>query len=141
MIKRILIATDFSPMTRRAEEYAMSVAKALGSKVTVLHAIEPVEGAEGDKALDAFIEARKDRARADCDAVVARFTEAGVEAESRIELGKRWKTISDLAADNAFDLVVLGSHKIHDGNKVYLSTTTHKVFFSADVPLLVVPSN
>ena len=141
MINRILFATDFSPMTRRAEQYALSFAKAQGAKVTILHAIEPVEGAEDDSALNAFFDARKDRAAADCELVVARFKEAGVDAEARIELGKRWKTISDLSADNAYDLVVLGSHKIHDGNKVYVSTTTHKVFFSADVPLLVVPSN
>lgn len=140
MINRILVATDFSPMTRRAEDYAMTVAKAVGAKVTVLHAIEPVEGGAGDKSLDAFLEARKDKALADCQAVAARFKEAGVDAEARVELGKRWKTIADLSANHAFDLVVLGSNKIHDGNKVYLSTTTHKVFFSVDVPLLVVPS-
>lgn len=139
MIKRILFASDFSTITERAQEYALQIAKPLGAHVTLIHTIEPIEGASDDSYVAKLQESRERAARVRADEVLALFTDAEVECDVRVEVGKRWKTIVDAANTGEFDLVILGSHKIHEDDKVYLGTTTHKVFFAVDVPLLVVP--
>jgi hypothetical protein len=48
VIKRILFASDFSTITERAQEYAMELAKGTGAHVTLIHSIEPIEGAADD---------------------------------------------------------------------------------------------
>jgi nucleotide-binding universal stress UspA family protein len=139
VIKRILFASDFSTITERAQQYAVELARALGARVTLIHTIEPIEGATDDSYVAKLQESREHAARAKADEVLALFTKAKIEGDVRVGVGKRWKTIVDAANSGEFDLVILGSHKIHEDDKVYLGTTTHKVFFAVDVPLLVVP--
>jgi len=135
VIKTVLFATDFTSITDRAKSYALQIAKSMGAKVTLIHAIEDIDDATEE--VQGFLKARMDGARAKAEVVAKDFVAEGVECDVKVELGKRWKVVVDAAG--SYDLVVLGSHKIHDGDKVYLGTTTHKVFFAADVPLLVVP--
>ncbi len=139
MIERILFASDFSEITNRAEEYTIELARTTGARVTLIHSIEPVDGVTDDEYMNKLIDTRKRDARRKGEATAEKFRAADIDSELRIEVGKRWKTIVDAASEGEYDLVILGSHKIHDDDKVYLGTTTHKVFFSVDVPLLVVP--
>ncbi len=138
MIKTILFASDFTSITERAEEYVRDIAKSMSAKVTLIHAIEPIDGANDD--VKGFLEGRKANAAEKAKTLAERLEKEGIECEILVELGKRWKVIVDTATERNFDLVVLGSHKVRDGDKVYLGTTTHKVFFAVDVPLLVVPT-
>ena len=141
MIKRILFASDFSRISRRAEEYTVSIASATGASVTILHAIEPIEGAEDeDASFRGFFDGLRKKAELNGDKVAARLRDAGVHCDIHVETGKRWQVIVEQARTHQFDMLVLGHHAIQDGNKVYIGTTTHKVFFSVDVPLLVVPA-
>ncbi|ACY15846.1 universal stress protein [Haliangium ochraceum] len=140
MIKTILFASDFSNLTDRAQSYALDLARATGAKVTLIHSVEPIEGAGDDEYVAKLLEGRVQDARSKSQSVVAAFEEAEIACDVRVEVGKRWKAIVDAASSGDYDLVVLGSHKINDGDKVYLGTTTHKVFFATEVPLLVVPS-
>ncbi len=139
MIGTILFASDFTGITSNAEGYTLEIAKATKAKVTLLHAVEPIADSEGNAGVQKFLDEKKAEAQKNADALAGRFGKEGIECETRVVIGKRWKSIVDTANAGKFDLVILGSHKIHDGDKVYLGTTTHKVFFAADVPLLVVP--
>jgi nucleotide-binding universal stress UspA family protein len=140
LIKRILFATDFSKITERAEEYAIDIAKATGARVDILHAIEPVKGVKkGDKVFEKFFADLEKTAKAKAAKLIESFEEAGVECDVRVEIGKRSEVIIEQGAAGNYDLLILGSHVVHDGGKVYVGTTTHKVFFGADIPLMVVP--
>ena len=139
MITRVLFASDFSTITKRAQEYTLEIARAMGAGVTLIHSIEPIEGAIDDSYVAKLLASRKQGAENQAKDVVKAFEDAGVDCKVRIEVGRRWKTIVDAARSGDYDLVILGSHKIHEEDKVYLGTTTHKVFFAVDVPLLVVP--
>ena len=47
-IQKILVPTDFSDFSKKALKYAVSVAKQLGAKITLLHVIElPIAYPEG----------------------------------------------------------------------------------------------
>ena len=61
-----------------------------------------------------------------------------IECELRIEMDKRWQAVVQTADAEDVDLIVLGGHAIHEDGKVYLGTTSHKVFFSTNRPLMVV---
>ena len=140
MIKKILFASDFTGITNRAEGYALSIAKSMGAEVTILHAVEPIADSTSDSAVEKFLDTKKRNAEAEAEKLADEFRKEGVTAKVHVEIDKRWKSIVDTSKEGDFDLVILGSHKIHDGDKVYLGTTTHKVFFAADLPLLVVPA-
>ena len=141
MIQRILFATDFSPISDRAESYVVQIAKPLGARVIVLHAIEPIGGEEPgtDRQFDAFLRTLKEKAHARAKGLIERLAGEGIAAELRVEITKRWQAVVSVAAQENVDLVVMGSHAIQEDGKVYMGTTSHKVFFSTDKPLLVVP--
>ena len=139
MIKNILFATDFTAITARAKDYAANVAKAMGAKMTLIHAIEPIDDATDE--VQGFLESRRASAENKASALAKELAEQGIECDIKVEIGKRWQVVVTTATEGKYDLVVLGSHKIRDGEKVYLGSTTHKVFFGSDVPLLVVPSS
>lgn len=142
MIRHILFATDFSPISTRAEEYVTQIAKGDDLRVILLHAIEPIAGMtedeEGDH-LQRFMTNLKTKAKAKAKVLVERFSEQGIETEVVVEIKARWKAIIDCAESENVDLIVIGSHAIQEDGKMYIGTTSHKVFFSTDKPLMVVP--
>jgi nucleotide-binding universal stress UspA family protein len=140
VIKRILLSTDLTTISRRAEEYGLEIARATGAEVHLLHVIEPIEGAtDEDEHIANFIKSQTSKARVKADKLAAEFAAADVTCEIKIEPGRRGDVILQLATDSDYDLAILGSHMMRDGAKVYVGTTTHKVFFQATFPLLVVP--
>ena len=139
MIKNILFATDFTAITDGAKKYAASIAKAMGAKLTIIHAIEPIDDATDE--VKGFLESRKAGAESKAQALADELASEGIECAIKVDIGKRWQVVVETATQDSFDLIVLGSHKIRDGAKVYLGSTTHKVFFGSDIPLMVVPSH
>ena len=139
MIDKILFASDFAQSASTAEQHLVHFARASSAKVTVIHAVEPIEGSGDDAAVGRFIERKQATARKQAETVVARLQGEGLEADVAVPIGKRWKAIIDHAKQGEYDLVVIGAHAVKDGDKVYMGTTTQKVFFAADMPLLVVP--
>lgn len=139
VLDKILFASDSTHATNPAEAYTVHLARTSSAKVTVLHAVEPIEGAGDDSAVERFVERKAIAARKGAEVVAERMRSEGVEVDVQITIGKRWKVILDHAKAGEYDLVVLGAHAVKDGEKVYMGTTTQKVFFAADMPLLVVP--
>lgn len=140
MIKKILLASDFTTTVTNAENYTLDFARVNKAQITVLHAIEPVANAEGDAGVSRFLEHQRATALKQAENVATRFRDEGLECNVEVLIGERWRSIVDHARAGDYDLVVLGSHNIHDSDKVYMGTTTQKVFFAADLPLLIVPA-
>jgi nucleotide-binding universal stress UspA family protein len=143
MIERILFATDFSRISDRAESYVTQIAAGTGARVLVLHAIEPIGGHDEDDEPEletvAYMAKLEARATEKAAEVVERLRAAGVDGEFAVRVDKRWKAVTDVADAEPIDLIVVGSHRVREGEKIYLGTTSHKVFFATDKPLLVVP--
>ena len=140
VIETILFASDFAPTMSKAERYAIDFARANSASITVIHVVEPIEGASEEAALTRFVARKQETARRQAETVAERIRGEKIEADVAVPIGKRWKAIIDHAKAGGYGLVVLGSHTVADGDKVYVGTTTQKVFFAADMPLLVVPS-
>ncbi|MFN7972615.1 MAG: universal stress protein [Acidobacteriota bacterium] len=137
MISRILLATDFSPSSRRAERTALDLAKAMGASVVVLHAIEPIDP-DGDQApFQGFYASLGRKAEDLMKEITGRFVGAGARCDGRITVARRWRAILDAAEAEGADLIVLGGRQQFGAGHVDMGTTSHKVFLASAVPLLV----
>jgi len=138
---RILFAKDFSPISDRAESYACQFAAGCNARVVILHAIEPIAGMEegADDHLTKFLDNLRSKAETRAVEVVNRFRDRDVDCDVVIQVKPRWKAVVDVAAQENADLIVVGSHAIQEDGKMYIGTTSHKVFFSTDRPIMVVP--
>lgn len=144
-VDRILLATDFSRWTSSAVEYAFEMARCFDAEVLMVHGIEPISDAAVDEEeeggnFDDFYEELVEKARDNLEDMVARAEQMDVKARFHIEIGQRWRLILDHADTEDVDLIVMGRRSRADQRDLSLGTTSQKVFFGTDRPVLTVPS-
>jgi nucleotide-binding universal stress UspA family protein len=143
-IRRILVATDFSEYSRRAMEYALSLAERMGASVDVLHAWEPpphleaeslvmVSGDSGTP-LESFGLAQAGRLlHAWCE----RYQSNGIPLQVHLERGPAADTILHFA-NRGYDLVVMGTHGRTGLARLFMGSVAQKVVARATCPVLTV---
>ena len=145
-IHKILIPTDFSPLAKGAFTYGLHVAQALGAEVEVLHVYR---GDFGVPVPEVMAYQMLDSRRQHAENLLKAFVEGTSEAEQalqaevklslRCEMGLAVDTILELAEDENFDLIIMGTKGEHNfAEKVFGSITTN-VLRSAQIPVLAVP--
>ncbi len=97
--KRLLVAHDGSPLSRRALQLALELAKLFGASLT---ALAVVEGAPNDAPVPASIRQLQ-------EAVVEQARAADVELEVATRGGHAAQAIVDLARQGNFDLILAGA--------------------------------
>ena len=138
MYHKILVAIGLGDMSDSVLEYAIALARPAGGTCHLLHAIEPIEGADDDPEISAFYESLGQRASERLAELETRCTAAGLSCEATVRVGRRWKQIVETAATWDADVIVVGSRpKLQDG-RPHLGSTSHQVFFAAQCPVLVV---
>jgi len=64
-IKKILVPIDFSPMSKKAFQYAVRFAEEFGCEIVLLHVVEPMTAIAGTPlAVDIFAQPEEDTAAA-----------------------------------------------------------------------------
>jgi universal stress protein E len=140
-IKRILAATDFSPLGNAAVERAAMLAAGHNAALRVVHAF-PKPGvlealvAAGD-GLPARLQAA---AREHLDQLIRRAAAASVAAtiEAEVVEGKASQVIATAAAGFSPDLVVIGAHARGSVRQFFLGGTASRVLSRSRAPVLVV---
>lgn len=139
MIKKIAFATDFSKYSSSARDYALEIAKGLGCKVYVVHAIEPIHYEEDDEEIKEFyrnIELEVDKKIGQEQLF---FADNGVQTSTDTVIGTSWKVINTYAKEKEIDLIVMGSHGLKtDKEDIVIGTTSHKVVLTSPCPVLIV---
>jgi nucleotide-binding universal stress UspA family protein len=99
--QHILCAIDLGPQSCKTLEWATSMQKEFGARLTVLHvmSVSPAAG-EGDRAREMELSIREDLAR-----VQQRF---GTQAELVVEAGDPPKVVCEIADRTKADLLVIG---------------------------------
>lgn len=155
-IGRILFASDLSENSITAGLHAVSLARATGAKMNLLHVHEPMsddarvtielfmlnEGGRGDalKRRREMIE----RVLAERQAIFWRRLEEcepGLRRQDydvEIVEGYPAETILRRARELGCDLIVLGAHN-HGLTQTFLGTVAKRVLRRADIPTLIVP--
>ena len=139
---RILAPTDFSPPSDRALEYARRLAAQCGAALHVLHVLE--EGVDtASFGSEVFVpdspEVRAARLKEAQDKLAHRSGSGDHErphATTEVVVGSTARTISRYAADNNYDLIVMGTHGRTGLAHLVMGSVAEHVVRTAPCPVL-----
>lgn len=157
-IDTILYATDLSPHSPRVFRHAMSLAQQYGSKIIIVHAMEPlspfaksmvdlyVSKEQNEKlhaeAMEKMQDIIRERLELFCKDELCTDPEGRDRVKEILILeGRPSEVILREAARLKPDLIVLGSHGHTAVGEILLGTTAHRVMQRSPVPVLLVRLN
>lgn len=146
MYKHILLPTDGSALSEKANVHAIGLAQALNARLTVFHAspeyptpvvaegivLEPISLAE--------YEARaREQAQNILEPVKRRAEAAGVRCDTLHKIAPiPWEAILDAARTVGADVIAMASHGRRGFAALILGSETQRVLMHADRPVIVV---
>ena len=145
MYKRILVATDGSPLSKKAVRSAIELASSLGADLVALYVVPryPVSYFEGGITISAQDVARtekqwSDKGQAVVDAVQTTAQAAGVKTKAVVAQSDLVaESIMSAAKKHKCDLVVMASHGRKGIKRLLLGSETQHVLTHSTVPVLV----
>lgn len=143
MYRHILIPTDGSALSEMAIRHGLTLARAVGARVTVLtvslpfrsFAIDPVMVSDSPVRYEQECEALAEKALgiARTEAAVA-----GVSCETRhMTRAQPYQAIVELAQTQGCDLICMASHGRKGVSALVLGSETNKVLTHSKIPVLV----
>ena len=137
----LLCPIDRSPVSRRAFDYAVTLARWTGARLTVLEVIDvtPPVSATPIPELLLIPDEIREGVRQELDDLIGPALAAGVDADVRIEDGRVAQRILQTAQDTAADLVVMGTHGRSGVERLVLGSIAEKIVRQATCPVLTVP--
>ena len=143
MFKNILIATDGSELASKALHNGLTLAKALGAKITAMTVTEPwLAVAPGEMAIAFPIEdyekAVKENAGHILRSASALAAELGVTCETRhVKDTFPADGILEAARAERADLIVMASHGRRGLSRLFLGSQANRVVTQSTIPVLV----
>ncbi|HKU32744.1 MAG TPA: universal stress protein [Candidatus Nitrosotalea sp.] len=146
-ISKILLAIDKSGYKDKATAYAITLAKALGAEVTVVHVIGKSSfGATGDVLgyyrggkLKAYQDAMKRNAEKLLNGAVKWGEENGISMQSEVLVdSSAEKAIIDYAKKHKMDLIVIGTKGMTGIEKFLMGSVANHVVTYAHCPVLAI---
>jgi nucleotide-binding universal stress UspA family protein len=143
--RRILVATDLSPASRPAVDYALELARAWRAELVILHVVAPPAPLGTDAMVFPRVyEELEAQMRSDGERRLRRLLKlcraAKVPATAVLARGVPDRQILRSAASRRADLLVLGTHGRTGLARVFLGSVASRVAASAACPVLTVPS-
>jgi nucleotide-binding universal stress UspA family protein len=136
--KNVLVATDFSPASERAVEWALAIARRNGSQVTLVHALAP----EVREFVPMDSPPELDRARIEAQRQMQKLADAaadkGIACQTRIERGRAGGVVASFIQREDADLIVVGTHGRGGVKKVVMGSVAEEVLRQAKCPVLTV---
>jgi len=140
-ISRILVATDFSPESQNALQYALALARRLESKLYITH-VTPQEiiGGVSDSwaAWPPLVETASQTAQVNMAQLDQDDKLKCLAHESIIRSGDPGDVISQIVSDRNVDLIVMAPHRRSGMSLFITGSTTEKVIRHSTCPVLAV---
>lgn len=137
--KNILLATDFSPASKRALEYAASLARRYGSTIFLTHVIALDDYPLVSPEYSAYeIQKMHAEAKLGFREILKSGQMTELDYKVLIPEGKLWPSIEPLIKGYAIDLLVVGTHGIGAVQKMLIGSGAEEIFRKARVPVLTV---
>ena len=144
--KHILVTTDFSEVSKAAFDFAAYQAKMEGSKITLLHVIEPfslppelqrvIWNPEGVRKMEEeYLEGSKQHL---WEFARKYFHGQDVETVSQVSSHPPAAEICNYAKENNCDLIVMAGHGRGAVGRFFLGSVVQKVLCDAHCPVLVI---
>ncbi|MBK5283696.1 MAG: universal stress protein [Nitrospiraceae bacterium] len=139
MIKRILLATDFSRWARRAEDYACALACSWKASLTVLSVAEFPPGLNPDYSVNQlYLGDLLTHASSQLVDLKSRAERRGIAVTTRVATGIPSEEVITVAKAEDSDLLVLGTRGKTGLAHVLLGSTAERVIRGAPCPVLTV---
>lgn len=138
MFRRILLATDGSPVVEREVLYAEHLARVEPAEIIVVHAYEPPARYADYAGYEQLLEQYHVVARALVEDTVNELREDGVQARGEQRIGPAAEAIISAAHEHDVDLIVMGMRG--SGNlREILGSVSAQVLRHARCPVLQIP--
>ena len=143
MYEKILIATDGSEPSRKAEAHGLSLAKILGAAVTILYVAEithypRVAPGSAPEVAEERIKIHKKTGAEIVGKVVEKGKEMGVEVYPVVVVGHPANEI--IEHTKGHDIVVMGTLGLSGLSHLLMGSVAEKVVRHAPIPVLVIRS-
>jgi nucleotide-binding universal stress UspA family protein len=144
MFRRILVPTDFSAPSDAALDYARQLAEKVGASVHLLHIVEesfvtgPLASEMGVGESGRTIAALMKDAQTRLSHRVTADDRAHRRMTSEVVGGSSASTIVDYAAENGFDLIVMGTHGRRGMAHLMMGSVAERVVRTAPCPVMTV---
>ncbi len=145
-MKRILVPTDFSASADAALEVAITLAKQYDAQVTLLHTVYTAYGADiriTDSSVHIDTLYDTERLRAEINALQILCKQRVDKAEYallsyRVASGKVVVTTTDIAQNENYDLIVMGTRGDSHDDEWFVGSNAEKIVRTAHCPVLSV---
>ena len=144
-IRKILCPTDFSESSKVGLEVAVSLAAKLGSKLELVHVIQPPvyvgweDSPAGLAASAQVLDASRDRAKQLLEAAAHAYEGRGVTIGVHVLEGSPHHEIAELSKQ--VDLVVMSTHGRTGLPHLLLGSVAERVVRTATCPVMTVPAH
>ena len=144
MFKHVLISTDGSPASNKAAKAGISLAKALGAKVTAYYAIESMPPIYSEdyvldpKVIEGIEKSAHQEGQKYVDTIGKLAKSAGVPFASMVtKASTPYEGIIDAAKKRKCDVIFMASHGRHGLSKLIMGSVTQKVLTHSKTPVVV----
>jgi nucleotide-binding universal stress UspA family protein len=141
-LRHIVCPVDFSPAALQAVGFALDLGRRAKASVTLLHAIEWLADEEPRELVHfnvpEFRQHLVDKARDRLDALLAQEPDAAGLVEPMVVLGRAYRQVLRVAADQGAELIVMGALGRGEPGLTRFGSTTHQVVRAASCPVLTV---
>lgn len=138
-LKNILVATDFSTVSDRALDYALSLARRYESRIILAHVVASGGNVYlAPEMAAATHESGFSLAQEEMGQVLISGKLRGVQHETVIEEGPFWPVLEALISRFEADLVVVGTHNVKGLEKFFLGSVAEQIFRQTKCPVLTV---
>ena len=147
MYKKIMVPLDGSELAECALPHLETVVKGCQSpEVIIVQAVEPISipyGAEVSRfeslgQVETFQTHLKVDAEKYVKEIVARLARAGVTAKAEVVYGRAGEALTDFAAKNGVDLVIMASHGRSGVSRWVWGSVADRLLRTLSVPVLIV---
>ena len=138
----ILVPVDLGERNRAALDIALDMAAQSNARVTLLHVIQTIGGADDDDLTDEesrkFYDDLRARVESELTAMAKPFRDAGIDTVVRTPIGDRLQEILSCSRDDA-DLLIMTSHRVNpDDLAASWGTLSYRVTVVCDTPIFLV---
>lgn len=142
-IRKVMMASDFSPASRAAFQRAVALARANRATLLVMHAVTmppPTLGGEyiPPQTWERIDKAARASAQKHVATLVAKARRAGVRAAGLVMSGSPYDAIVRAARSRRADVLVLGTHGRTGLPRLLLGSVASRVLATAPCPVLTV---
>lgn len=138
-VKNVLFATDFSATSDAALPYAAAICRRFGSTLHVAHVISEgsllmMTGGVDYVSMGTLFDDAQNEAKKRLEQICSRLED--VPHRIHVSYGQVWNNVAVVIAENAIDLIVLGTHGRTGLGKLLLGSVAETILRHATCPVL-----